>query len=299
MLRDEIGGKATNLIPAAKPSDIYGEVAKVAAEIIRKDAEEGSQEAVVWLGKMDRKLTKRNTMTLPYGVTTWGMRDQLVAEVEDLLAKGKLTLATDDVFKACRYLADVNNTAISQVVVAARKAMDWLQHTAKIVASDGLPITWTSPVGFPIQQRYLKYANKVMDMTFSKVRLQLAYSEETSNIDASRMSMGISPNFVHGCDAAHLMKTINLCSDNEDIQHFSMIHDSYGTHAGSIDELSFNLRKAFIMQYSSNVLDDFRKTIIGQLKAAGREDLAGEIRPLPDYGNLDLEAVMDSEYFFA
>jgi DNA-directed RNA polymerase len=136
-------------------------------------------------------------------------------------------------------------------------------------------------------------------MTFQKVALALKYSQETSTIDAGRMSLGISPNFVHGCDAAHLMKTINLCSTEGDIKHFSMIHDSYGTHAGDIDELSIYLRKAFVMQYSSNILDEFREQIIVQLESAGREDLAKQIRPLPEYGELDLDAVMDSEYFFA
>jgi DNA-directed RNA polymerase len=36
MLRDPVGGKATNLIPQEKPADIYTQVMKVAAERIKK-----------------------------------------------------------------------------------------------------------------------------------------------------------------------------------------------------------------------------------------------------------------------
>jgi DNA-directed RNA polymerase len=65
MLRDKVGGKATNLIPSDTPSDIYGEVAKVATEIIREDAAEGVEYASVWSGNMHIKQTKRKNMTLP------------------------------------------------------------------------------------------------------------------------------------------------------------------------------------------------------------------------------------------
>jgi DNA-directed RNA polymerase len=38
------------------------------------------------------------------------------------------------------------------------------------------------------------------------------------------------------------------------LEAFSMVHDSYGTHAGADDVLSSALRRAFIAQYSEDVL---------------------------------------------
>ena len=74
-----------------------------------------------------------------------------------------------------------------------------------------------------------------------------------------------------------------------------MIHDSYGTHAADATELSYRLRRAFVDQYQGDVLKDFRDQLIEQLP----EEIAAQIPPLPPMGTLDLEQVMDSEYFFA
>jgi DNA-directed RNA polymerase len=70
MLRDPVGGAATGLVPGEKPADIYSEVARAAQVLIDQAASEGSEVAQRWVGKMTRKLAKRNTMTVPYGVTT-------------------------------------------------------------------------------------------------------------------------------------------------------------------------------------------------------------------------------------
>ena len=53
MLKDEIGGKATNLIPSDTPSDIYSEVAKAAQEIVADDIRtKRKEEARSWNGKI-------------------------------------------------------------------------------------------------------------------------------------------------------------------------------------------------------------------------------------------------------
>ena len=72
LLRDEVGGAATNLVPAPVPADIYREVAKRAEEIL---SEVGEDDPNFWMAQswlvfgIDRKITKRSVMTLPYGVT--------------------------------------------------------------------------------------------------------------------------------------------------------------------------------------------------------------------------------------
>jgi DNA-directed RNA polymerase len=87
------------------------------------------------------------------------------------------------------------------------------------------------------------------------------------------------------------MKTIRRCR-REGIASFSMIHDSYGTHAGNAWAMARYLREEFVQMYSQvNVLTRFKEELEAQ---------TGEQLPdLPAKGNLDLQQVLDSPFFFA
>jgi len=90
------------------------------------------------------------------------------------------------------------------------------------------------------------------------------------------------------------MLTVNKCR-KIGIKNFSMIHDSYGTLAADVSTLAHTLRETFIEMYSGNVLEKLRDEVVAQLPI----DLALEIPPLPQKGELDLLEVRNSRYFFA
>lgn len=299
MLKDEVGGKATNLVPGDKPQDIYALVAAEANKIIDKDFLRGVPEAAVFVGKVDRKLTKRNTMTLPYSVTKYGMKDQLAEEFRKMADAGNpIDFQGLPDYQCAIYLAGVNYEAIGKVVVAARQAMDWLKEVATIAASDGLPVVWTNPAGMPVQQAYMETSGKRVRVAVGGKLVNFFIQVEGKHINRRKQSSGIAPNFVHGCDAGHMMLTINKCLELG-ITDYSFIHDSFGTHACDMDDLSNMLREAFVEQYSEDVLGRFRDEIVEQLLRSGASELVEKIPPLPSKGSLDLEAVKDSEYFFA
>ncbi|XRD77692.1 T3/T7 RNA polymerase [Dyella marensis] len=286
MLRDSIGGAATNLIPQQKPADIYTQVMKVAAERIKAEAEGGNLMALVWDGRLTRNLVKRPVMTLPYGVTKAGMRDQIV----DTLKKEGEDCAWD----AAQYLADVLWDCIGQVVIAAREAMDWLKAAAKVAAKGDTPVSWTTPAGFPVLQEYRESIGSRINTHVGGRRTYISHSLEGTKLDGRRQALGISPNFVHSCDASHMMLTVCTASDNE-IAAFAMIHDSFGTHAANTHVLAASLRAAFVDQYTREVLTDFRDELSAQLAP----ELATDLPPLPPSGDLDLSLVEESAYFFA
>lgn len=311
MLKDEKGGKATNLIPADKPSDIYQEVANVVQGYIERDAEGGNALAADWLNALyrdgdvykrkalPRKLTKRNTMTRPYSVTAFGMRDQLIQELDAMLEDGDIKFNGEaDIAQLAYYLADNNLKAISSVVVAAEAAMKWLQEVAKVVSANGLPVIWTTPVGLPVRQYYTNQEASILQVFIAGTRTTVQFNRYGKELNTRKQSAGISPNFVHSCDAAHMMKTISLCKSSG-IKSYSMIHDSYGVHACDTRKLADNLRQAFVDQYSSDVLATFKDEIVSQLESSGAKELVAKMPPLPEYGTLDLTVVLDSEYFFA
>jgi len=294
MLLDEVGGKEVNLIPQEKPADIYSKVAQHVSEIVTKEALEGHEEARLWVGKIDRKMAKRNVMTLPYGAKKYGFKDQLMAELAD---RPKDYLATEDHFKPAVYLADRMYNGIGDIVIAARAAMDWLQGVSTVINEAKLPITWVTPAGFLAHQKY-----QVQDVqrinTFwgsAKIHRKLTIKKDIDKLDTRKQTTGISPNFVHSMDACHLMKTVNRLKDSG-VNTFAMIHDSYGCLAADVETLNRELREAFILMYSEHdVLQEFRDKVVSQLP----KELAEKIPSVPPKGSLDLNGVRDSRYFFA
>lgn len=295
MLRDEVGGKAVNLVPSDKPSDVYKAVADVAQVGIDIDAEAGLPVAKRWVGRMTRKWSKRNTMTVPYGVSKFGMRNQLREEFSKLRMAGDTSAPTrEEEMEDAAYIAEKNYEAIGQVVIAARQAMDWLMEAAKVAASDGLPVRWVTPSGLLVQQSYRVAEGKSLDFDVAGRRYRMILNITGHKINKQAQRSGISPNFIHSLDAAHMMRTVNYSLD-AGLSSFCMIHDSYGSHAADAEELSYQLRRAFVDQYKGDVLRDFRDQLAGQLP----EELAALLPPLPPMGTLDLDAVMQSDYFFA
>lgn len=296
-LRDNTGGAAVNLIPQEKPSDIYQAVVDAVLPQVQKDAAEGVDEAKQWIdsGLLSRKITKRPTMTMVYGATKFGMRSQVHETLKELFPDTRDMPFESDGWPASYYMGNLIYDSLAQVVSKASEAMTWLQEVAKLAASEGLPIYWRTPVGLPVQQSYKKEKMKRINTTVAGgCRLRIRIAEETDKLDTMRQANGIAPNFVHSLDAAHMMRTINKCSD-AGVTHFAMIHDSYGTHAADALSMAELLRDSFIEIHEVNVLENLKEDLEFQLNDENVE----KIPALPEPGDLDLEVIRDSIYFFA
>lgn len=291
MLRDEVGGAATNLVPQERPADIYQKVADIAAKRVEEDAANGEVNAGYWLGKVTRKLAKRPTMTLPYGSGQYGFRNQIIEELQRYKRDTGTALIHGDEHLCSMYLARVLYEALGSVVVKALDAMHWLREVSSEVAKTGLPVWWTAPSGMPVCQVYRRVVGQNVDFVVLGRRYRLNLAFDTDEIDARKQAQGIAPNFVHSLDAAHMVATVAKCLD-AGINDFAMVHDSYGTHAGSVGRLSVLLREAFVEQYSRPVLQEFVDSILSRADQA-------KLPPPPASGTLDLESVKASEYFFA
>lgn len=283
MLRDAVGGEATNLLPSDKPNDIYQKVADVTGFLLRQTGPDEHGFRDMWLKHgLNRTLVKRSVMTLPYGSTRFACADFIV---EDYLKQGKATEFPKDRYNAAaQYLSHFVWEAISEVVVKAKDAMDWLQAASgQILKDGGNDISWVTPSGFPVVQTYLKTAG-------SRIRTSLCgnaflrIGTETDEADKRKHRNGIAPNFVHSMDAAHLqLTTVAAVAEGMSL---AMIHDDYGTHAADCGRLSRIIRETFVAMYENNdPLADFAT-------AYGLKDP-------PEKGNLDLREVLKSTYFFA
>lgn len=302
MLRDYKSGKAVNLTREDTPQDIYMDVRDVVEMTVRQDADSSDKKTMDiarwWLDgdKITRKIVKRPVMTLAYGSGRYGMQDMILDELKKAAEKGKLGDAgVKDLWPYAHYLSHVTYAAIGQVVVAARQAMEWLQEVAQIIAKNNLPVRWMSPAGLPILQAYRKMDAKRINTIIAGIRLRSTIRFPLREIDSRKQAQGISPNFTHSCDAAHLMLTVESAKE-QGIGSFGMIHDSFGTHAADSTQLAHILREQFIRVHDgTGVLERFRRDIINQIP----EELRAEIPPLPEMGDLDLSEVLNSLYFFA
>lgn len=299
MLRDPIGGAAVNLTPSEKPQDIYGEVAKKVVARLQehvKNATEEADMAAAWLQfGIDRKITKRSVMVLPYGGTYLSCMEYVREAVREKIKGGANDPFGDQLVTAEVFLASLVWNSISDVVIAARSVMEWLQKVSRVVSRENLPITWVSPSGFLVKQFYRKTTSRLIKTKFNGSITQFRLSEDIDEVDKARQANSIAPNFVHSMDAAAMMWTIQKCR-RRGITSFAMIHDSYGTHAAYTDCLSEALREAFVEMYEQHdVLEELRKAVLEVVPKAYHDD----IPPVPEMGTLDLREVLKSLYFFA
>lgn len=337
MLKDEVGGKAVNLVPSDQVQDIYKIVADKVTAYLKEDAKVGSEDTVEtledgnqylrkgtasmareWLDYgVTRKVTKRSTMTLCYGSKQYGFAEQ-VLEDTILPALGKNPIAFSKPQQSAKYMASLIWKALGDVVVKAVEAMGWLQVVSGLLANDkdskgnALPVTWVTPAGFPVRQKYpktkLKHIGTVLNGSITIVDTDTEREvaagtalnttvkvPDGDKLDTRKQRQGIAPNFVHSMDASHLMLTVCACVD-KGLNAFAMIHDSYGTHAGNADILYRTVREVFVDTYTEHdVLQELHDHVANQLRPTTLKDLPEP----PTKGTLDLSSVLESLYAFS
>lgn len=300
ILRDPVGGAAVNLVPAVKPQDIYKAVAERTLERLQEIADEDGHKdqwiAEGWIAfGIDRKVTKRAVMVLPYGGTFMSCRDYVREAIRDKIKEGTSHNFGEQLTTAESVLASVVWAAIGDVVVGPRVAMTWLQQCARVMTKHGYSLAWQTPTGFCVSQSYKQVKDARVKTKFLGSVVVFRSGELSDKLDGGKQVSAVAPNFVHALDASAMMLTIGACLD-VGIKDFAMIHDSYGTHAANTEQLAMILREQFVKMYEDHdVLQEF----LDSCKAALPEELHGELPPLPYRGDLDLHGILDSAYFFA
>lgn len=296
LLKDSVGGSAVNLMPLELPADIYMTVAKKVQGWIDASTD---REALCWKdGKVSRKICKQPTMTYAYSATQFGMRDQIEAalnKLDDETGVPYLNHVDNRTNgRDATYLSVLVMKAIREIVIAAASGMDWLKDAAKVCNENGLPISWTSPVGLPVIQDVREALTTRVKLHFLGQRVDVTLASDGDKIAKRRQVSSIAPNFIHAQDAGHLMLTVNACVD-EGLLDFAMIHDSFAVHACDTDLLSQIIRDQFCEIYSVDWLQEFKDGLELQLP----ERLFNKLPPLPSKGDLDIELVMQSDFFFS
>lgn len=300
---DPRGAKAVNVLPSERPQDIYQAVADEVLDKLERDS--GNEFAALWLrsGLVDRSLCKRPVMTFGYGSEKYGFAQQLHEKAREAIhadTTGTLRalFSTQDdpprstLFPACAYLARCIWDALQVVSVSAFEGMAWMRACAKVISKDaGQPVRWVVPgTGFPVSQGYVEQTRKQAETILAGSVFKPSIYVDTGKTAWKKQTSSVAPNVVHSLDAAALMLTVNMAAA-EGVEHFAMIHDSYGTLAGDAQVLARCTRAAFHQLYT-------QQDVVGELHRQFREQCL-VVPPPPPKGDLDLGQVLVSPYFFS
>lgn len=299
LLRDQETAEAVNLVPSDKPQDIYSRVAEAALEHLKVLAAT-EPAAVPWVtsGWMDRKVAKRPTMVLPYGGTFASCRDYVDDAVrEKEAATGETPFGVGEARRRTVLVgAQAVWKALGSVVVAARVGMSFIQSVARVAAKANRPLRWTAPSGFPVWHEYreMKKKGRIRTLLFGHL-ISTFPVEEGDTISESEQALAAAPNFIHALDAAALVFTV-VEGTAGGITSWSMIHDSYGTHAAKAQRLAACLRLAFYDLYKDrNHLAEWREEVASTLPT----EYAARLKAAPKLGTYDVSEVLNAPYFFA
>ena len=212
---------------------------------------------VYWLKinnpKDQRKVVKRNVMTLGYGGTAYGMGQQIIEDTRDmseyLRDKEHLwgAMLGDLVFKTCY-----------EKLAGPAKMLRMFQALAERSNDKDTFLRWVTPVtNFPVVQAYRKPTIVRTRLKYGEeeLKVQLQTWDETT-LDKDSQKTGAAPNIVHSFDAAHLTLTVYDAK-----YEMTVVHDSFGTLPGNMNDLFYHVRETFVKFYNAQPLEDLLKQL--------------------------------------
>ena len=335
ILRDEDAGREVNLVPGDKPGDLYRVVADRIMEKLK------TMPAEVWEGSgkakkrvktfaaewrsfgIDRKITKRSVMVLPYGGTFLSNLDYVRDAVRDQVESRGVPswLTEDNEQEAYVALAKIVWAAMHDVVKGPIEGMKYVRRVVKTWAREAptKKLHWTSPCGFPVVSDYHKAKLEPVKVDAATTRLKVSVTvpplpslairsmftvptceplgvplkvrptDFTTETDWNRVETSAAPNFVHSLDASHLLLSLKRASV-EGITQLATVHDAFGTTPTKTAAFARILAEEFAKLY---IADPFT-CLQEPLKAMGVEPPV-----VPPRGALSVEAIATSPYLFA
>jgi DNA-directed RNA polymerase len=145
-------------------------------------------------------------------------------------------------------------------------------------------IEWDTPSGFRARYENFTTVDFKARARLNGKDVKHVLKTPTDRPNIRGFMSGISPNFIHSMDAAHMALVIAYWDGA-----FGAVHDSFATHASDVEDLLQKTKQVFIDMYTN---DNFFDTIRQQL--TNNTDSVQQ----PALGELDVKDINSSEYFF-
>ena len=264
LCRDARTAGLVNVLPGSKPQDAYRTVAEAC---IHKFPERLQQ-------YVDRTITKRCVMTIPYNAKPWSNRQYIK---EAFAKKGVKDLTTDEVnecVKAVRY-------GVKEVAPSALDAMDWIsKEMGNAIKRGEETIEWCTPSGFVVHQKRDKYTMQRLELKLLGVcKFSIIGADKGPDINKHKSSG--APNLIHSLDAS-LLHIAGLRFNAP----LSVIHDSVLCRAPDMSTLSSIVRETYQHLFAEQ---DYMTSFANQIGAESKPPIVGDLEP---------SSVIESTYFF-
>lgn len=218
-------------------------------------------------------------MTYVYGGTLISCSDYVR---DEMVSKGMKPLELFSMHKLANYVSRHIRKGVETAVPAAAECMRFLRTAAGTMPSSE-PLSWITPVGFPVCHQYGKSFGRRINL--QGIGISVMFMEfDDEETDRKRSINGVAPNFVHSLDSSHLIKVINAFQGR-----IVPIHDSFATHASDVGEMHKVLREQFVELYKNH---DPLQQLIDCVKQHSGVELTH-----PAKGTLNIESVKNSQFF--
>jgi hypothetical protein len=277
--KDVETGELVGLVPVDIQNDFYVQTAKKLIEIT-KDDERLAILSEMPMKKIRKGISKRGSMTRAYSAGAQKIAENMYNDCKQAGYVAEYGITEEH----CKGFARDLVKAIQLVCPGPLKTMKFLQNLAQAKLSEGWGyITWVTPSGFPVVYTCAHQVSEKQRGSIQGVgQIKHVAKVDSNKPDIRGFMCGISPNFIHSQDASHMSMVIT-----EFDGPFGAVHDSFSTHASDVDELCQITKDVFVDMYNkSNYFDIIESRI-------------GSSAEQPTLGNLNIEDVKKSDYFFA
>ena len=279
--KDKRTGELVGLVPVKIQNDFYVQTAKKLIEIT-KDEERSAILASMPMKKIRKGISKRGSMTRAYSAGAQKIAENMNNDLR------KMDIEFDD--KTCLGFSRDLIKAIEQTCTGPLHTMKYFQKIAAAIVQVDDSIRWVTPSGFYVE--YFNYHRKSVSQRGTitgygrRGEVHHRAEIETDNVDQRGFACGISPNYIHSLDASHMAKVI--CGWDGS---FGAVHDSFSSHASDIDDLCRLTKHVFVDMYNHpDYFDMIERSILNDVEY---------IVERPALGTLNIEEVVNSDYFFA
>jgi DNA-directed RNA polymerase len=263
MARDQSTARLVNVLPGEMPSDAYKVVAEVAKTKLPQNL----------ASLLDRKVTKRTVMTIPYNATKHSNRQY----IRDALKEKGAEFTPEEL----TLIVNAVREAMYEVVPGPMRVMDWIRQEVGAAFKRGADhLKWETPSGFIVLQNRRKRKVKTVKLQIlGRCEVNLTTGYEGPDVNGHKSST--APNLIHSADASLLhLAFLKFTAP------FTVIHDSVLCRATDMSELNRVVRETYYEIFANgNFLQEFAEAI------------GAETEP-PIIGDLDLDSVLESTYFF-
>lgn len=227
---------------------------------------------------ISRELAKSIVMKIPYGLSVVPITETLHEYLLDTHSLPDISFFPD-----AKNITGLVYNLVQNLVPGAIKAQKWLKKVATPMAKTGV-LTWTTPVGFPVHIKRVKYKARKLDLLSLGFQARVTVKSPTPEPHPAMLKRSLPANYIHSLDGAVATRVAAKWT----MPQLRLIHDSFGTHPNHLEALVPLVLRTYAEMFKDNLLEKFASQV--------QPGYAGN---LPDMGELDVERVLDSPYFLS